>query len=101
MVVASIARVSITKEVVSKKTQFELIKRGLGTFPMLEIDSSTVICDSHAIAAYIARKGDKNLLGDNIFQEAEVSHWLDYLRNEMMPLVKTLQWYTFGHQVCD
>ena len=34
------------------------------TYPMLEIDENTIICDSHAIVAYLARaNGREDLLG--------------------------------------
>ena len=51
----------------------DLLKKSMGTYPMLEIDSDTIITDSAAIAAYLCRSSNNSdLLGKTPFTEAQV-----------------------------
>jgi len=40
-------------------------------------------------------------LGANEFEQSQVDQWMQFLREETTPLVKALQWYTFGHVECE
>ena len=103
MIVANYCGVNIEEIAVQSGSDEEknLQKRGLGTYPALDVDG-TLISDSWAIAAYIARSSGKaSLLGNSDFEQAEVDQWMDFLRSETEPIVKALQWYTFGHAECS
>ena len=48
-----------------------LKKSSVGSYPMLELDDGTLLCDSFAIASYIARStGCGKLLGSNDVEAA-------------------------------
>ena len=101
MIVANVLGKAIEEVVVTGEQKNKLTKNSFGTFPMLEVDADTFICDSNAIVAYLVRSsGKSSLLGSNTFEEAQVDHWMDFLRSETMPLVKALQWQTFGNIGC-
>ena len=65
------------------------------------MDGNTLLSDSAAIANFIVRKSGKTqLLGADQFEQAQTNQWMQFLRQETTPLVKAIQWYTFGHAEC-
>jgi len=73
----------------------------LGQYPMLELENGTLLCDSLAIASFLARSsGNSSLLGSNDAEMAQVDQLMQFLREETTPIVRALQWYTFGHVQC-
>jgi len=53
---------------VSKSEKSLLKKHGAVTYPLLEIDNDTVLTDSHAMCAYLAKSTkNEHLLGTNDF----------------------------------
>ena len=104
MIVAAMCGTKIEEVVVEKGSDLEknLLKRTVqGTYPMLEIDANTIIFDSVAIASYIARStGNDSLIGADDFEQSQYDQWMQFLREETTPIVKTLQWYSFGHVPC-
>ena len=76
MIVATLCGVKLDEQVVDKGSDVEkqlAKKHGAVTFPLLEIDDSTVLTDSHAMAAYLARSNNKEeLLGVSDFDQAAV-----------------------------
>ena len=70
---ANLCGTKLDEEVVAKGSDVEkslLKKHGAVTYPLLEIDNDTVLTDSHAMCAYLA-KSTKNvhLLGTNDFDK--------------------------------
>ena len=94
MIVAAMCGTKIEEVVVEKGSDLEknLLKRTLqGTYPMLEIDANTIIFDSVAIASYIARStGNDSLIGADDFEQSQYDQWMQFLREETTPIVKTL-----------
>ena len=74
-------------------------KSPMGSFPMLQIDDNTSLCDSHAILSYLLDKS--SLAGKSDFEKAQVDQWMDFIRADLMPLVQAIQWMTFGHRDCS
>ena len=65
--------------------------------PILEVDENTWVSDSNAIVSHLIRSSPKStLLGGSDFEQAQVAQWMDFLRTETLPIVKALQWQTFG-----
>ena len=76
MVVANICKVQVEEVVVAEagsEKDKELMKKApLASYPILEVDNE-LICDSLAIATFIARKSTgAALLGKNAVEEAQV-----------------------------
>lgn len=65
----------------------------------MELPDGDIIQDSVAIAQYLA--ADTNLVGGTDFEKSLVDQWLCYLREDLTPLVKAIQWYSFGHLQCS
>ena len=69
---------------------------------MLELDDNTLVTDTGAMVAHIARvSGNASMLGSTPFQEAQVEQWMDYLRTETLPLVNAIRWFSFGQAACS
>lgn len=67
----------------------------------LDLGDGTTLTDSHAIAAYIVSiSNDQSLLGTTEMEKSQVDQWMQFLRDETAPIVKTIQWYAFGHMTC-
>jgi glutathione S-transferase len=73
-ITAAFVKANIQNIVLSEEQQANAdfkAKKAHGQFPMLELDDGTVIFESNAIAAYIARSsGNQAFLGSNAFTEA-------------------------------
>lgn len=55
-------------------------KKGPMNFPFLELSDGTIIRQSNAAAAYIARtSGSKQFLGSTAFEEGLVEQWLAWV----------------------
>ena len=96
MIVANVLGLKIEEVVApagSAEHKLALSKNAFGTFPVLVVDDNTSVSDSNAIVSYLVRSSGKTgLLGSNAFEEAQVAHWMEFLRSETMPLVKALTW---------
>ena len=101
MIVANLSGVQLQDVIVPTNTaEFKkLQQKAQATLPVLEVDSSTYLSDSFAIASFLAKSSGKtSLLGNSDFEQAEVVHWFDFIRSDIMSLSKLLQWQTFGLQ---
>lgn len=71
-IVAEICKVDIQLVIVPpesplEKKLIEMTRNINGTFPMLEFEQGTLMCDSLAIAAFLIRAtGDESLLGSDL-----------------------------------
>eukprot|EP01006_Ploeotia_vitrea_P027186 TRINITY_DN60042_c0_g1_i1.p1 TRINITY_DN60042_c0_g1~~TRINITY_DN60042_c0_g1_i1.p1 ORF type:complete len:458 (-),score=56.42 TRINITY_DN60042_c0_g1_i1:86-1459(-) len=73
------------------KTEEFLKMSPTGKVPVLEVPSKGAICESNAIAWYLASQDkDRKLLGRDSFEEAQVKQWLDFCNNEIVP--NTFAW---------
>ena len=67
----------------------------------LKFEDGTTLTDSHAIASFIVSiSNDQSLLGTTDMEKSQVDQWMQFLREETTPIVKSLQWYVFGHVPC-
>mgnify|MGYP002634211989 CR=1 FL=1 len=69
MIIASMCGLNVEEIEVKQNSDLDkqLIKKSLGSYPMLE-DGDTIINDTHAIAAHICRSAGKDaMLGSNDF----------------------------------
>jgi len=58
--------------------------------------------NSYTIATYIVGvSGDNGLAGKTDIEKAQVDQWMTFLREETAPLVKCLQYWSFGHIACN
>ena len=66
-------------------------------FPMLELQPGQLLCDTQSIAAYLIHSsGNTALLGRSLQEQSEVDQWMQFLKQETVPLAKSLQYYSFG-----
>jgi len=71
-IVGSKIEVLVVSEEQQAGTEFKA-KKAHGKFPMLELEDGTIIFESNAIAAYLARAADKqDFLGTTPFAQAQV-----------------------------
>ena len=74
----------------------------LTMFPMLEIKAGQLLCDTQSIALFIIQSSGKtSLLGKNLQEQGEVEQWMQYLKQEIVPLSKSLQYFSFGQMPCE
>ena len=66
----------------------EMTRNINGTFPMLEFEPGTLMCDSLAIAAFLARGTEsESLLGADIEEQNQQLEWMGFLREKTFPIV--------------
>ena len=74
-------------------------KKGHHNFPIAELPDGTIISQSAAIAAYIAREaGNQQFLGETAMQAAEVEQWIDITQSTIMPAVALVGYTCWGHK---
>ena len=68
-----------------------------GSFPMLEFEPGTLMCDSLPIAALLIRSsGNESLLGSNLQEQNDQIEWMRFIRETCFPQIKSLKMMTFG-----
>ena len=68
MIVAKLCSVKLDEVIIEKGSpeEKELLKVApMAQYPMLEVKEGTILCDSFAIASYLARTSNTSLLGAN------------------------------------
>ena len=74
-------------------------KRGQGKYPFLEDSDGTIIHESNAIAAYVARSaGQSDFLGSTAFEEAQVEEWLNYTTSTLSKNMFTFILHHWGYK---
>ena len=77
-------------------------KSSLASYPILELESGEFLNDSLAIANYIAKVGNNSdLLGSGPSQQAQVDFWMQFIRLQVLPLVKAISMMALGHKKCE
>ena len=72
-------------------------KKAHGKFPMLELEDGTIIFESNAIAAYLARStGNQAFLGSTPFAEAQVEQWTLIAATGNWPHSSKIAYNVFG-----
>ena len=72
-------------------------KKGTGNFPLLELADGTILRESTAIAAFLARTaGNTDFLGATPFEEAQVDQWVSYTNSSIVPCFVKIAYHTFG-----
>jgi len=99
-ITAAFVKANIQNIVLSEEQQASAdfkAKKAHGQFPMLELDDGTVIFESNAIAAYIARaSGNQAFLGSNAFAEAQVEQWSLIAATGNWPNSRKIAYNVFG-----
>jgi len=80
---------------VDNKTEEFLHKNPNGQVPTLETPDGPV-WESNAIARYVARKGDKGLLGSNEYEATLVDQWIEWTRSKVEAPVRSLVMSLYG-----
>ena len=79
-----------------------LSKSSLSSYPILELESGEFLNDSLAIANFIAKIGhNSEILGSGASQQAQVDFWMQFMRLQVLPLVKAISLMAFGHKKCE
>ena len=65
------------------------------TFPFLKTKSGNV-SESVAIEFYLAKKNDKKLLGNSVFEKAKVNQWIEFASCEIKRSLKAIIYPIFG-----
>lgn len=68
------------------------------TFPVLETEEGQILSQTSAILMYIAY--GTALLGKSAIEQAQVSQWVNYIRQETWPLAKSYSAFVFGQLPC-
>lgn len=72
-------------------------KKAHGSFPILELANGTMLYESSAIAAHIARSaGNTDFLGGSDFGQAQVSSVVDFANSSIAPCMAKIAYHTFG-----
>lgn len=72
-------------------------KKGQGSFPMAELPDGTILFESTAIAAHIARQaGRTDFIGGTAFEAAQISEVVDYTCSTVTSKVGIAAYSTFG-----
>lgn len=72
-------------------------KKAHGKFPMLELEDGTIIFESNAIAAYLARSaGNQAFLGATPYAEAQVEQWTLIAATGNWPHASKIAYNVFG-----
>ena len=76
----------------------EMIKDIQGSFPMLEFEPGSLMCDSLAIVALLVRSsGSEQLLGSNLQEQNDQIEWMRYIRETCYPCIQSLKLMAFGN----
>ena len=80
------------------KTRKSLVtKTPTTTLPFLETEEGN-LSETNAILFYFAQKYKKDLLGQNVFENAKINQWIEFASNEINRCQKTLIYPLFGWQ---
>ena len=72
-----------------------VLKTPTTTYPFLETKEGN-ISETNAIQFYLAQKYKKDLLGNNIFENAKINQWIDFATCEINQCQKSLIYPIFG-----
>ena len=82
------------EEIVYDAAAHSLKVEGGATFPVLETEEGQILSQTSAILMYIAY--GHAMLGKSAIEQAQVSQWVNYIRQETWPLAKGYSAFVFG-----
>jgi len=85
---------------VDNKTEEFLKKNPNGQVPTLDTEEGA-IWESNAMARYVARKGDRTLLGNGDYEASQVDQWIEWTRSRLEQHTWTLFAPVLGYNAFD